>query len=107
MIAHLYGITAEQIAAARAYIFHHLDEVLTQHLALEARNAVGNPPEAIETMKASRELLLRYREWMDQRDAEARVRSQSPDSGTSALPPDFPTFHEWHAESVANAAGTR
>jgi len=50
-ICRLYELTPEQVGAARAYILNNPDTVLARHLEIEARNAVGNPPELAERMK--------------------------------------------------------
>ena len=53
-IAELYGLTIEQVAAARAYALNHADAVLARQGEIEARDARGNPPELVEQHKNTR-----------------------------------------------------
>ena len=76
-IARLDGVTPEQVAAARAYVLHHPDEVLAQHLKIEARIARGNPPEVVEQMERSRALFAEFRDWV----AARREEGDLPDPG--------------------------
>ena len=56
-ICKLYDLSPEQVAAARAYVLNNPDEVLAQHLRIEARIAAGNPPEVREAGKQTHDLL--------------------------------------------------
>lgn len=96
-IAALYGLTIEQVAAARAYTLSHADRVLARHREIEARLARGNPPELIEQLKNTHERLLRFKEWLALRD-EAKDRA----SGSGQSSP-FPSFDEWNAAHPAHA----
>jgi uncharacterized protein (DUF433 family) len=99
-ICQLYELTAEQVAAARAYILNHPDKVLTEHLRIEARMAAGNPPEVIAQAKQTHDTFLRFREWLTEREQEAarehtgNSTSGSGRTGSSCLP----TFREWLEE---------
>src|SRR5277367_2783249 len=61
IICRIYELTAEQVAAARAYVFNHLDTVLAQHLQIEARMAAGNPPQVIEQAKQTHAAFLAFK----------------------------------------------
>ncbi|HZW31810.1 MAG TPA: DUF433 domain-containing protein [Isosphaeraceae bacterium] len=99
-ICRRYELTPEQVAACRAYVFNNPDTVLAKHLELEARMAAGNPPQLIEQAKRTHATLLRFKEWLVQRqDAAAQehhseVTSESGRNGSQG----FPTFEEWRAE---------
>lgn len=80
-IAALYGLTIEQVAAARAYALNHADRVLARHREIEARLARGNPPELIEQLKNTHERLLRFKEWLARRDEAKNRASGSGQSG--------------------------
>ena len=73
-ICKLYDLTPEQVAAMRAYVLNHPDEVLAQHLKIEARIAEGNPPEVKEAAKRTHELLLRFKAWLAGAKAGGRGR---------------------------------
>ena len=85
-IGRLYGLTPEQVSAARAYVLNNLDTVLARHLEIEARMAAGNSPEVIERAKATHDRLLEFKNWLDRQRTEA---DGSADDGS------MPTFREW------------
>ncbi|MBW3540501.1 MAG: hypothetical protein KY476_09530 [Planctomycetes bacterium] len=60
-ICHLYNLTPQQVAAARAYVLNNPDETLAEHLEIEARMAEGNPPEVIERAKATHERFMAFK----------------------------------------------
>src|SRR5258708_37289695 len=60
-ICRLYDLTPEQVAAARAYVLNNLDTVLPEHAKIEARLAVGNPPEVIRQAKQTHLAFEEYR----------------------------------------------
>ena len=60
-IAELYGLTVEQVAAARAYALNHAEAVLARHREIEARLARGNPPELVEQLKNTHARLLQFK----------------------------------------------
>ncbi len=99
-ICRVYDLTAEQVAAARAYVLNHPDEVLAQHLKIEARMAEGNPPELIERARKMHIAFLNFRKWLAERGAAADqeqtagITSSSGPNGSN----QFPTFKEWMAE---------
>ena len=95
-LCRLYHLTAEQVAAARAYILCHPDTVLAEHLQIEQRMAAGNPPEVIEQMKRTHETFVAFRQWLDQRDrTEAQEQTAHDTGNASAI---FPSFREWLAQ---------
>ncbi|MGH7138531.1 MAG: DUF433 domain-containing protein [Pirellulales bacterium] len=98
-IAELYGLTIEQVAAARAYALNHADAVLARHGEIEARLARGNPPELVEQLKSTHARLLQFKEWRSRRD-EA-------DAAGTGRPSGFPTFDEWLTEQSMNASERR
>ncbi len=99
-ICRFYNLTPEQVAAARAYVFRNLDTVLERHLEIEARNAAGNPnPEELaERFKQTHANLLRFKQWLEKRDAEdANWRARAAERQQSN--PDPPsTYQEWRAQ---------
>jgi uncharacterized protein (DUF433 family) len=70
-ICQTYGLTSEQVAAARAYILNHADTVLAEHLAIEARMSAGNPPEVIEQAKRTHATFQNFKDWLARRQQAA------------------------------------
>lgn len=99
-ICQRYELEPEQVAAARAYVLNNADVVLGKHLQIEARMAVGNPPEVIEKAKEIHSTFLSFRQWLARRE-EAESREQpaevNPEDGRSNSG-RFPSFKEWLAE---------
>jgi uncharacterized protein (DUF433 family) len=102
-ICHLYDLTAEQVAAARAYVLNHADHVLAEHLQIEARIAAGNPPEVTERAKKARSTLLSFKEWLADREeaASQQQTAELPLEDTRNGATNLPTFKEWMAERQA------
>jgi hypothetical protein len=99
-IGRVHGLTADEVAAARAYVLNNPDTVLAEHLRIEARIAQGNPPHVIEQAERTRETFLRFKEWL-----ASRERAESREHGTSAVsgPDSFPTLREWVAQADPGA----
>lgn len=95
-LADLYGLSVEQIAAARAHILNHADTVLARHREIEDRLARGNPPELIEQLNETHARLLQFREWRARQVHAARAGGSQP-----AQPP---TFERWFAEQALEAS---
>ena len=77
MICQIYELSPDQVAAARAYVLNHFDEVMSVHRRIEARNAAGNPPEVVERMKRTHEAFEAYRHQFNERKcAEALCKEQ-------------------------------
>jgi hypothetical protein len=103
-ICRVYNLTAEQVAAVRAYILNNPDTVLAQHLKIEERIAKGNPPEVVEQMKRTHATFMKFKKWLDERKAAdeaemARVKSE----GGANRATGVPTFREWLAEEDARS----
>jgi uncharacterized protein (DUF433 family) len=96
-ICRIFQLTPEQVAAARAYILNHPDAVLAEHLKIEEKLAAGNRPEIVEKAKEIRGTLLKFKEWLAQReqgdaqDSRAAVASENGGGGSHLVP----TFREW------------
>jgi uncharacterized protein (DUF433 family) len=99
-ICRFYDLTAEQVAAARAYVLNNAECVLAEHLKIEARMAAGNPPEVVAKAKETHATFLRFKNWLAQR-AEFAARQHNK-GATSASghngPSQFPTFRQWLAD---------
>ena len=96
-----YGLTAEQVAAARAFVLNNADTVLARHLEIEARMAAGNPLEVVEQLKKTHESFLKFKDWLAERKrAESQAGLASPMGGSAqnSVTASFPTFREWRAE---------
>jgi uncharacterized protein (DUF433 family) len=91
-ICRIYDLTAQQVAAARAYVLGNPDTVLAEHLKIEERLAAGNPPEVKEQAERTRATLQRFKQWLAEREA-----ANGQDRGTEEGEPRFPTFREWLA----------
>jgi hypothetical protein len=92
----MYDLSPEQVAAARAYVLNNPDEVLAQHLRIEARIAEGNPPEVREAAKRTHELLMRFKAWLEERKlADAEEDEKNRAAGIETTHEPRPTFREW------------
>ena len=98
-MAEIYGLSCEQIAAARAYILNHADAVLARHREIETRLARGNPPELVEQLKETHSRLVQFREWRARQADAAR-----PGGGQAN---QSPTFEQWLAQQPMHASEQR
>jgi uncharacterized protein (DUF433 family) len=98
-ICQLYELTAEQVAAARAYVLNNTEEVFAQHLKIEARMAKGNPPEVVEKTKATHTTFLNFKKWLAEREAAAALEQTAEITSGNGRngSKQFPTFLEWMA----------
>ena len=99
-ISRVYGLTPEQVAAARAYVLNNPDTVLAEHLAIEQRMAAGNPQEVIERAKQTHATFLKFKEWLDE-NRPSTIQDQTPEVGPVAV--RLPTFREWLAEQESHS----
>jgi uncharacterized protein (DUF433 family) len=105
-ICRVYGLTPEQVAAARAYVLNNPEDVLAEHLKIEERMAAGNSPQVIERAQQTHATFLRFKEWLAERDETAaqeqaeQVTSERRRIGSGR----FPTFREWLAEGESRPA---
>ena len=76
------------------------EEILAQHLNIEARIAEGNPPEVIEKARKTHVTFLNFKKWLAEREAaETREQTAEPSSGRNQNgSKEFPSFKEWIAE---------
>lgn len=102
-LCRLYELTPEQVAAARAFVLNNAEAVLAQHLEIEKRMAVGNPPEVIEAAKRTRATFQSFKDFLSKRQQTAEE-----DNGSASQPAAnregagrVPTFREWFAEREA------
>lgn len=91
-ICRIYDLTAQQVAAARAYVLGNPDTVLAEHLKIEERLAVGNPPEVRERAERTKATLQSFKRWLSEREA-----ANGQGGGAEERPAGFPTFREWLA----------
>lgn len=95
-LCRLYPLTAEQVAAARAYVVNHAEAVWARHREIEARIAAGNPPEVAEQAKKTRAKFLAYKQAFDaRRQAEAAAAGAKSTAKKSETSDAIPTIHEW------------
>ncbi len=98
-ICRLYELTAEQVAAARAYVLNNPEEVMAEHLKTEARIAEGNPPEVIERARQTRATFLSFKTWLAEREEAAPEHTAEVTSGPNWNgSKGFPSFKEWIAQ---------
>ena len=100
-ICRLYEMAPEQVAAARAYILNNLDAVLSKHLEIEKWPAAENPPEVIAKTEQTRATLLKFKDWLVEREKEKTTDSAAEVSlkvGEAKSTP-LPSFKDWLAES--------
>jgi uncharacterized protein (DUF433 family) len=99
-LCRLYELTPEQVAAARAYVLDNCQTVWAKHAEIEARIAIGNPPEVIEAAQKTHAEFLAFREWLAQREnakASEITVDVTAEHGRNG-PGQFPTFREWLAQ---------
>ncbi|HEX5444708.1 MAG TPA: DUF433 domain-containing protein [Pirellulales bacterium] len=104
-LSKLYGLTIEQIAAARAYILNNVDSVLATHLRIEERIAVGNPPEVVEQAKQTRERLMRFKEWREQKAEDERQEAAADAAAEQPAATQLPSFREWILQHPPHFSG--
>ena len=108
MVARMFQLTEQQVAAGRAYIFAHADTVLAEHLRIEERLNTPNPPEVIEHAKGAKERLAKYQAWHKEYMAERATWAK--DAGPISVE-DFPpigvSFTEWVKVRIAAAKAER
>lgn len=100
-ICKLYDLTPEQVAAMRAYVLNHPDEVLAEHLKIEERIAKGNPPEVREEAKRTHETFMRFKAWLDERkraDEEEEAKNRAAGIETADAASQLRSFREWLIE---------
>ena len=95
-IGGMYALTPEQVAAARAYVLNHWDEVIVEHRAIEARLAKGNPPEVLDRADAVRE---RFQRWRAEHGQTASPSEFDPNLGRT-----LPTFRKWPGDQTPRPA---
>jgi uncharacterized protein (DUF433 family) len=91
-ICRVYDLSAQQVAAARAYVLGNPDTVLAEHLRIEERLAVGNPPEVRARAERAKAALQNFKRWLAEREA---ANGQGDGAGEGRA--GFPTFREWLA----------
>jgi uncharacterized protein (DUF433 family) len=90
-ICRVYKLTAQQVAAARAYVLRNPETVLAQHLKIEERLAAENPPQVREAAERAMATFKSFKEWLIERQA---VNHEEDKKGR---PGRLPTFKEWLA----------
>ncbi len=99
-ICQLYDLNAKQVAAARAYVFQHADDVFEKHLIIEAKLNAKNSPGLIERAEKTRTTFSSFKRWLAQRErVEAQDQSLTRSVNAELVDPKtFPTFLEWLAD---------
>jgi uncharacterized protein (DUF433 family) len=101
-ICRLYDLTAEQVAAARAYVLNNPETVLARHLEIEQRIAAGNPPEVIEQAKQTHAAFVSFKQWLADRESASQEQTGESRSGNgSAGTSPSPVLSEWLADREA------
>jgi uncharacterized protein (DUF433 family) len=98
-ICKVYGLSPEQVSAARAYVFNHAETVLSEHLQIESRLSAGNPPDVVEAARRTHATFVQFREWLVQQTPADPQRSEESSRPKSLR--SFPSFREWLAEQEA------
>lgn len=94
-ICQAHDLTAEQVAAARAYVLNHPDEVLAEHLKIEAKIAAGNPAAVTERAQRTHEIFEQFRKCIADRDRASNPQAVPSSGERPTRPPKFPTFQQW------------
>ncbi len=92
-LCRLYELTAEQVAAARAYAFNNPDTMLARHMRIEERMAARNSPEAAEQARRTHETFQSFKRWLAERKKADPVDEAAGNGAGRG-----PTFREWLAE---------
>ena len=92
-ICRVYELTAQQVAAARAYVLTNPDTVLAEHLKIEERMEAGNPPEVREQAERAKSTFQTFKRWLAEKQT-ANHREEGPPTKEGRVP----TFREWLAE---------
>jgi uncharacterized protein (DUF433 family) len=90
-ICRLYGLTPEQVAAARAFVLNNPETVLARHLRIEARTAAGNSPDVSQRAQETHDRFMEFKNWLVQRQQNV-AEDDVADRDSS-----IPTFREWFA----------
>jgi hypothetical protein len=93
-VCRVNGLAPEQVAAARAYVLNNPDPILSRHMEIEARMAVGNPPEVIERMKKTHATFLIFKEWLVERK-KAEAQAIADEAATEPSRTRMESFREW------------
>ncbi len=98
-ICRVCNLTPDQVAKARAYVLNNPDEVLAQHLKIEERISIGNPPEVIAKAEKTHALLLRFKDWLRERN-EIIAKEDAAITAARDTRVETPllSFREWLAE---------
>ncbi len=99
-ICQVNRLTPEQVAAARAYILRNPDTILSEHLKIEERIAVGNSPQVIKRAEEARATFSKFKEWLSKREKEGPTtpHSWATQEDAAGRAGSFTTFREWLAE---------
>jgi uncharacterized protein (DUF433 family) len=89
-ICRVYDLTAQQVAAARAYVLNNPESVLAEHLRIEEKMATGNPPQVREQAEKTKTTFQSFKRWLAERQA-----ANGKEEGVQEKPGPFPTFREW------------
>jgi uncharacterized protein (DUF433 family) len=89
-IGRIYSLTAAQVAAARAFVLQNADTVLAEHLRIEDRLGVGNPPEVKEQAARAKAAFRAFKQRLAERNA-----SELPNDATGDESGQLPSFREW------------
>ena len=91
-ICHVYGLSLEQLAAARAYELRNPETVLAQHLKIEQKMAAGNPPEVSQRAEQARSTFKTFKSWLAESEAAESEREEA-------------TFEDWAGNSPTAESG--
>jgi uncharacterized protein (DUF433 family) len=91
-ICRVYGLTPQQVAAARAHVLSNPDTILAEHLEIEERLSAANPPEVRDRAGRAKKTLEEFKRWLQEREV-ADAQEQGRENGAG----QFPTFREWLA----------
>src|SRR5580658_5807547 len=83
-LCRLYELTPEQVAAARAYVLCNPETVLAKHLEIEARLAVGNPPELVEKARETHAIFLSFKAWLANRHQAEALEGHTADTTSNS-----------------------
>lgn len=98
-ICRIYELTAQQVAAARAYVLRNPETVLAQHLKIEEKLAAENPPQVREAAERAMATFKSFKDWLAHRQAANH------EEDTKGRPGRLPTFKEWLAEQEQQRRG--
>ena len=101
-VCDMYDLAPKQVAAMRAYVLTHYDDVMREHRSIEEIHRQKNPPAVTEHSHNVRKKLKRFQEWLAE-TATANECTSPPVGGSNSptVQARICSFKEWLAAKEA------